>query len=323
MNRARLAVRAASLAVLPALLALSGCGGDQDVEDATDAPASDRSSAPASACGELTDADVEGLTGVAVTHEEKDLPAGLSTCTFNGADGGSSAVVMVLLDPAADDLDELLESSTVGNEDEISTEDVEVPGAEAAQLVTDTAYGVTTTSLVATTGSGGYTVYGSGSTAVQEGEVAVAALTILLGGTSQAPEAAPAAHPCDLLTSEEVSQAVGSPVTSERGTLGRGSDSDLCSYEDAGGDVDVSMFELGRTAPLETVVGLQERSGSQVEEIDVDGLQAAYLVLKPDLTDSADLYVAAPGGTFGLNVRAEDADRSAVIARDLLPLIAS
>ncbi len=294
-----------------AVLVLAACGGDTG-EDGPGGSSGSSGDRPVRACGDLTDADVERLTGVAVTHEPEKSFAGVVTCTFVG-DG--TPVVAVVAMAGSSSIEELVEEAALP-ESEIETEEVDVPGTDAAALVRDTSYGSTTTSLVAATDSGSYTVYGSGPTSAEEGRVAVAALTILLGGTSDDPGVGLTEHPCDVLTGDEVASVVGGPVEAERQTLG--SDSAQCAYTGTG--IDVTMFDLDRTAPLEAVVGLQRSTGSDVEELDVDGLLAAYVVQKEEV-DSVDVYVAAPGGTFGLSVRADDRVRSADVARDLLPLL--
>ncbi|MDO9457382.1 hypothetical protein [Nocardioides sp.] len=317
-----LRLRARTL-VLPILfLTLVACGdGGGDDAGGDDGGGGDRESAAGtetlSACGVLTDADVEGLIGVAVTHEEKSQPVGGSLCTFVGDE---TPLVTILAARTDDDVDALVDASRVGSGSELTTEEVTVPGTEAAVLVTDTSYGLVTTSLVATTGDAGFTVYGAGPTAEVEGRVAVAVLTILLGGTSDEPGAGAAVHPCDLLTGAEVTRVVGKPATADRGDLGS-TGLEQCSY--SGVEEDVSVLAVDRTTSMDSLVEFERERGGTVTDLDVEGLLMAALVEDPTPTLSVTVYVVAPGGSFMLAVRADDRDRSVALARELTPLLAS
>lgn len=311
------------LAVLPALLlVLAGCGDDAGGDDREDDRGADAAGAArsevvedVSACGELTEADVERLTGATVTREEKQQPLGGSVCTFTA---DRVPVVTVYARPGDDSVEEIVEATSLGEDGEVSTEEVDVPGTQAAAVVTDTAYDITSTALVASTGSVAYTVYGSGATAEEEARTTVALLTILLGGSSDAPTAAPAVHPCDLLTAEEVSQVVGAPATAERGTLGTDGPT-RCFYGEI--EEDVSVFTLDRTASVESLVEFERGRGVEVEDLDVEGATAYLLEDRPP-AESVTIYLAAPGGNFNVTVDAEDAARSSDLARALAPLLA-
>lgn len=313
-----------AVVLLVSVLALAACGGtgsDGEGEERDDRSGSGSSAAPAagvSPCGELTDADVERLTGLEVTHRERELPGGGATCTFT-SDG--APVVMVLTAVTDEGIDDLVDAARVGDEDQTSTEPVEIEGTTDAVLLTDSAYDLATTSVVATTGEVGYTVYGSGPTSAEEGRVAVAALTILLGGESDAPAAAAAQAPCDALTAEEVSEVLGARFTAEEDDLGTADRGLPACFYTGPGEVDVTALALDRTAPLESLTAGYARTGADVEELDVEGLSAAYLVLKPTGSESADLYVAAPGGTYGVTVRAETREQASRLARELAPAL--
>ncbi|MEO9325472.1 hypothetical protein ABFT23_18410 [Nocardioides sp. C4-1] len=309
-------MRRAVVALPVLLLALAGCGDGGSPDDADD-PSPSRTTAEAiSACGDLTDADVARLTGQGdVTHVEKQQPFG-SVCTFT-ADGSPS--VMILAGGGATTAADIVELSTpTSDEGEVSTEDVEVPGTDEALLVTDTSYDLTTTSLVAVVGDVGYTVYGTGPTADDEGRVAIAVLTILLGGTSDVPDAEPQAHPCDALTGEEVGTVLDTRVTAQRGELGDGL---RCTYGGPDG-VGVLVYTLDRTAPVESLADSAERQGAAIEEVPVGDGGVARLVQRDSL-DVATVYVATTRGVFVLDVDAtDDPARSVAVARELAPLLA-
>lgn len=163
-----------ALATSVLLVGLAACGSDDEVDDAAD----DAVSEP---CGLLGDADVERLTDVEVTHEES-TDLGLRRCEFVGVEDGE-VLLNIIVESSRSSAQELSEETGVA--DDATVTPVQVPGTTEALFVTETfsvsGIDVETSVLYATTGTTGYTFYGTGDDSIDEQRTSIALLALLLG----------------------------------------------------------------------------------------------------------------------------------------------
>ncbi|GAA5150837.1 hypothetical protein GCM10023340_28720 [Nocardioides marinquilinus] len=301
--------RPAAALALAAVLALAGCGdGDDEAADG-----------PVPACGGLTDDDVSRLVGAESRGEEQRTEGG-SLCNYQGLgpDGPTSQVLTVSVRREDVTVEQLAEKAPFGSVDpdaELTTTEVEVPGADEALMVSQVVAGVPAAPrLVARADGLSFTASPVAWSPDADEPLAVGALTAMVTGELPADVADPGPLPddaCSTWTDAVVGRVLGTKVVSKdegdrAGRLG-------CAYLDREGETVLHVQEQPGPTYLTGLVVANARAGSYVEEVPVDGEAEAWFVATRD-----QVYLATPTSLRTVTVVDDAGDDVAPALRDLL-----
>ncbi|MFB9312516.1 hypothetical protein [Nocardioides plantarum] len=137
------------------------------------------------------------------------------------------------------------------------------------------------------------------------------------GSGSDGGGEAAVAHPCDVLTPDEVAALLGQQAEQTR-LEPTGESTGSCLYQVGDGDVGIGLFGQAGASFAE-VLDARRDEGYEVSEYDADGFDESFRVVDSDFPDKIDLYLATQDSSFVLTVQNGEEAASLDLAEQLLP----